>query len=242
MIDKQKVALVTGANRGIGLETSRQLAKSGYKVILTSRNTEAGEKQTQQLQAQGLDVHYHKLDVTRQADILKLKAFLEDQFDGLHVLVNNAGVLMEGDRVAPPVSPAILDTDLNRIRSTFEVNSLGPLQLTLELLPLMRKVKYGRIVNVSSGMGSMGEWSSGYPAYRISKVSLNMITRLLAAELQGENILVNSVCPGWVRTDMGGPNANRTLAEGASGLVRLATLEDGGPSGRNFRDDREIPW
>ena len=119
---------------------------------------------------------------------------------------------------------------------------MAPLNLSLALLPLMRQAGRGRIVNLSSGMGSMGEWSPGYPAYRISKVSLNMVTRLLAAELKGENILVNSVCPGWVRTDMGGSNANRSVEQGAYGPVRLATLDDGGPTGRNYRDDKEIPW
>jgi len=119
---------------------------------------------------------------------------------------------------------------------------MGPLQLALALIPLMRNRSYGRIVNISSGMGNMGEWGPGFPAYRISKVALNMITRLLAAEVQGENILVNSVCPGWVRTDMGGPDANRSLEQGAYGPVRLATLDDDGPNGMNFRDDQVIPW
>lgn len=238
----KKIAVVTGANRGIGFETVRQLAKLDMDVVLTSRNVEAGEMAAQQLRDEGLKVHYHKLDVTAKEDILSLKAYLEQEFGKLHVLVNNAGVLLEGDRIKPSVSPHILDTDLDRIRNTFEINSLGPLRLSLALLPLMQKAAYGRIVNVSSGMGSMGEWGPGYPGYRISKVSLNMITRLLASEVQGENILVNSVCPGWVRTDMGGPNANRSLEQGAYGLVRLATLNDNGPNGRNYRDDKEIPW
>lgn len=237
-----KVAVVTGANRGIGLEVVRQLAKRGLEVILTSRNEAAGREAQRQLAEEGLQVHFRTLDVTSENDITTLRDWLTTEFGRLHVLVNNAGVMLEGDRAVPATSHKVLDTDFDRIRRTFEINTLGPLNMVLVLLPLMEQTGYGRIVNVSSGMGSMGEWAPGYPAYRISKVSLNMVTRLLAAEIDQPNILINSVCPGWVRTDMGGPDANRSLEKGAAGLVRLATLPDNGPTGAFFRDEKEIPW
>ena len=237
-----KIAVVTGANRGIGKEIARQLASKDIHVIMTARNPESGESAANELRAEQLDVEFFRLDVTSDSDVSALSGYIAEKYGKIDILVNNAGVLLEGDRANPPISSKILDANVDIIRNTFEINTMGALKVSLALVKSMQVNGYGRIVNVSSGMGSMGEWSPGFPGYRISKVSLNMITRLLAAEVDGQNILVNSVCPGWVRTDMGGPNAKRSLAEGAYGPVRLATLADNGPNGGFFRDDKEVPW
>ena len=181
-------------------------------------------------------MEFHPLDVTNASSIDALAAFLREKFEGVDILVNNAGVLLD------PRGSRLLDSKIEIYRDTFETNVLGPLQLTQALLPLMKKRSYGRIVNVSSGQGQLSEMSSGTPAYRISKTALNALTRIVAAETRATNILVNSMCPGWVRTDMGGPNASRTVEEGADTAVWLATLPDGGPTGGFFRDRKPIPW
>lgn len=231
-----KVAVVTGANRGIGQEICRELAQQGIHVVLTSRDAAKGKAASDKLVAQGLPVEFHPLDVTNASSIDALAAFLREKFEGVDILVNNAGVLLD------PRGSRLLDSKIEIYRDTFETNVLGPLQLTQALLPLMKKRSYGRIVNVSSGQGQLSEMSSGTPAYRISKTALNALTRIVAAETRATNILVNSMCPGWVRTDMGGPNASRTVEEGADTAVWLATLPDGGPTGGFFRDRKPIPW
>lgn len=233
----KKVAVVTGANRGLGLETARQLAKKNYLVVLTSRDEAKGKKAVEVLLKENLDVRFHPLDVTSPESISNLKKFLESEFKRLDVLVNNAGIL--------PDSNGGTDTfkaKIESLRQAMETNTFGPFALCQQLIPLMRKNKYGRIVNVSSGMGQLGEMNAGYPAYRLSKTALNAVTRIYSEETKGENILVNSVCPGWVKTDMGGRNAEREIPEGAEGIVWLATLPDGSPTGGFFRDKEPIPW
>ena len=231
-----KIAVVSGANRGIGYEICRQLAQRGIHVVLTSRDAAKGKAACGKLVAQGLPVEFHPLDVTNAGSIEALAAFLRDKFSGVDILVNNAGVLLD------PRGSRLLDSKIETYRDTLETNVLGPLQLTQALLPLMKKRNYGRIVNISSGQGQLSEMSSGTPAYRISKTALNAVTRVTAAETRATNILVNSVCPGWVKTDMGGPNATRTIEEGADTAVWLATLPDGGPTGGFFQDRKPIPW
>jgi NAD(P)-dependent dehydrogenase (short-subunit alcohol dehydrogenase family) len=152
------------------------------------------------------------------------------------VLVNNAGVMLDGG------GRRIADLSLDVLQATLEVNLYGALRVTQALLPMMRRHRYGRIVNLSSGLGQLADMGSGTPAYRISKTALNAFTRILAAELEGTNIKVNSLCPGWVRTDLGGPNAPRSVEEGADTAVWLATLPDKGPSGGFFRDRKRIAW
>jgi NAD(P)-dependent dehydrogenase (short-subunit alcohol dehydrogenase family) len=235
-----KVAVVTGANRGLGLETCRQLAHLGYEVVLTSRDQTKGEQAVQLLANEGLTVYYHPLAVTEPTSIQALADFLKSKFGRLDALVNNAGVLLDSVGSTTGIFQAQLDT----LRTTMEVNVYGPLLLCQTLVPLMQG--QGRIVNVSSGMGQLVAMTGGYPAYRLSKTALNALTRILADELhnplQNINILVNAVCPGWVHTDMGGPNAPRTPAQGADSIVWLATLPEDGPTGGFFRDRQPIPW
>ncbi len=232
----QKVAVVTGANRGMGFEVSRQLAKIGMQVILTSRDPEKGQKAAEQLRTEGLEVVYGPLDVTNPESIASLSQFIREKWGRLDVLINNAGLLID----APDISA--FDAKVDTLHKTMEANVYGPLQLIQALVPLMKKHNYGRIVNVSSGMGQLTDMGGGYPAYRTSKASLNALTRIFADELQGTQILVNSMCPGWVKTDMGGPGATRTPEQGVDTMVWLATLPDDGPTGAFFRDRAPIPW
>lgn len=238
MTSTKKVAVVTGANRGLGFEASRQLAKKGFRVIITSRDEAKGKAAAEQLQSEDLDVIYHPLDVTSNESSQKLGEFIRKQFGNLDVLVNNAGVDMDsqaGDN-------SIFDAKIDTLRQTMDTNVYGVLQVTQALITLMKTQNYGRIVNVSSGMGQLSDMQSGAPAYRISKTALNALTRILASELKGTNILVNSVCPGWVKTDMGGANAPRTPEQGVDTIVWLATLPDGGATGGFFRDREPIDW
>lgn len=237
----QRVAIVTGANRGLGLETCRQLAVRGLTVVLASRDAGKGEQAAERLKNEGLQVRAHVLDVTRPEQVSELARFVQHELGRLDVLVNNAGVALDPSDGGTDAA-SVLKARLPVLRATMETNVYGPLLLCQALVPLMRANGYGRIVNVSSGMGQLSEMNGRWPAYRISKVSLNALTRILADELQGTNILVNSVCPGWVRTDMGGPGATRSVQQGADTIVWLATLPDGGPSGGFFRDRKPIPW
>jgi NAD(P)-dependent dehydrogenase (short-subunit alcohol dehydrogenase family) len=232
-----RIAVVTGANRGIGLEICRQLGRRGeIRVFLTARDGTKGNAAAQKLRDEGLDVEFHPLDVTSEQSVKTFAGWLEATCKRCDVLVNNAGVM------ADPRGSRVLDSRPAIYRETLETNLLGPLMLIQALAPLMRKGGYGRIVNVSSGQGQLSDMAAGTPAYRVSKTALNALTRTCAAELRGSGILVNSLCPGWVKTDMGGPSAPRSLAQGADTAVWLATLPDGGPNGGFFRDRKPIPW
>ena len=231
-----KIAVVTGANRGIGFEISRGLARAGLSVILAARDREKGEAAARTLRGEGGEVEFRELDVADGDSIRAFAGEIERTPGRVDVLVNNAGIMID------PRGSRLLDSDPETYRRTFETNVMGPLQLTQALLPLMQQQNYGRIVNVSSGQGQLSEMTSGTPAYRISKTALNALTRITAAETRAANILVNSMCPGWVRTDMGGANAPRTPEQGADTAVWLATLADGGPTGGFFRDRKAIPW
>ena len=233
----QRIALVTGANRGIGLEIARQLARQpGIRVVLTARDEAKAGAAAAKLKREGLEVETAALDVTRDASIAALAAVLEKRHGRCDILVNNAGVMLD------PRGSRVLDSKAQTYRDTLETNLLGPLRLVQALAPLMKKHRYGRIVNLSSGQGQLSEMGVGTPAYRVSKTALNALTRTLAADLQGSGILVNAMCPGWVKTDMGGPSAPRTVEQGADTAVWLATLPGDGPSGGFFRDRRPIPW
>jgi NAD(P)-dependent dehydrogenase (short-subunit alcohol dehydrogenase family) len=231
------VAIVTGGNRGLGLETCRQLAVLGFRVVLTSRNPKLGEAAVAALRESGLTVVAHQLDVTDPLSVERLVADVDAAYDRIDVLVNNAGVALR-----PADDLGTLQVDIETIRQTLEVNTLAPLRLCQAVVPVMRRGGYGRVVNVSSGMGQLDDMENGWPAYRISKTALSAVTRLVAREVSGANVLVNAVCPGWVRTDMGGSSATRSVEEGAAGIVWAATLPDRGPSGSFFRDGRPIPW
>jgi NAD(P)-dependent dehydrogenase (short-subunit alcohol dehydrogenase family) len=232
------VAVVTGAYRGLGLETCRQLAGQGYTVVLTARRDREGEGAASGLRAEGLDVRFSPLDVRDETSVLRLGDFLQATFGGLDVLVNNAGIF-------PDPGPgsgrdSVFDASLEAVRLAMETNALAPLRLCQVLIPLMRG--RGRVVNVSSGMGQLSDMNGCCPAYRLSKAALNAVTRILADELKGTGVKVNSVCPGWVRTDMGGPQAPLPVEEGARGIVWAATLPEDGPSGGFFRHGEPIPW
>ncbi len=244
MSDKsaKPVAVVTGANRGLGLETARQLAKRDIRVIITSRNAGKGQMALEKLLAEGLDVLFQPLDVTSETSVAELGAFIHSRCGRLDILVNNAGVFLDSHGSEEAGSASVFTASLETLTTTLKTNLYGPLMLAQELAPLMKHQHYGRIVNLSSGMGQLSEMEGKSPAYRISKTALNALTRILAAETQGFNILVNSICPGWVRTDMGGPNAERPVEEGAAGIVWAATLPDDGPTGGFFRDGQPIPW
>ena len=234
---KERVVVVTGANRGIGLEICNQLARQDLIVVLTSRHEEDGLEALSDFNKRELSVRYHPLDVTNPTQILKLTDFLTKEFGRCDGLVNNAGVFLDNK-----VGDNFLNTDLATVRQTLETNVFGPYLLCQALVPLMKKNNYGRIVNISSGLGQLSDMGGGYAAYRISKTAINAITKVLAAELTGTNILVNSMCPGWVKTRMGGAGAIRSVEEGADTAVWLSTLPDTGPTGKIFRDRKEVSW
>ena len=228
------VALVTGASRGIGLEISRQLADRDITVLLSARSKRAARQAAETLWDEGLDtVAPRALDVTSDASVQRLAGLVRAEFGVLDVLVNNAGVLLDS-------GTATLHADLDVVRRTLEVNTLGALRVAMAFAPLLRRSEHPRVVNVSSGMGSLAEMGPGAPGYRLSKAGLNAVTRMLAAELPEAK--VNSASPGVVRADMGGPSAPRSVAEGADTPVWLATLDDDGPTGGLFRDRRPIPF
>ncbi|ALG67149.1 SDR family oxidoreductase [Beggiatoa leptomitoformis] len=229
-------ALVTGANRGLGLETCKQLAALGIQVILTCRDAVKGEAVVKQLCLQGLDIVFHPLDVTSDDSVATLKQFVENQYGKLDILVNNAGIFPDS-RTANA-----FDSTVESLRTGMETNTYGAFRLCQAFIPLMQKKGYGRVVNVSSGMGQLSAMSGGFPSYRLSKTALNAVTRIFANETQEHNILVNSVCPGWVRTDMGGAEAERDVSQGVETIVWLATLIDGSETGKFFRDKQVIEW
>jgi NAD(P)-dependent dehydrogenase (short-subunit alcohol dehydrogenase family) len=242
MHTNKRVAVVSGANRGIGFETVRQLARQDICVILTSRNPGKGQAALEKLLGVNLDVLFHPLDVTAESSIASLGEFVQSRCGRLDILVNNAGVFMDSHGPEDNHGASVFSASLSILQATLKVNLYGPLLLAQELVPLMKHQRYGRIVNVSSGMGQLSDMGGKWPAYRISKTALNALTRILAAETEGQNILVNSVCPGWVRTDMGGPNADRSPGAAADTIVWAATLPDAGPSGGFFRDRQPIDW
>ncbi|ESQ16249.1 MAG TPA: SDR family oxidoreductase [Chromatiaceae bacterium] len=231
-------AVVTGAYRGLGLATVIQLAERGYRVVLTARRDAEGQAAAERLAAGGLDVRFQRLDVTAPASAQALRDHLQANYGRIDALVNNAGIFP--DPSPDSAASSILEADLETIRVSFETNTLAALQLCQLLIPLMQG--NGRVVNVSSGMGQLSDMNGCCPGYRLSKVALNAVTRIFADELQGTKVKVNSVCPGWVRTDMGGPNAEISVEEGAEGIVWAATLPDDGPSGGFFRHGEPIPW
>ena len=232
----KRLAVVTGANKGIGYEICRQLARKGLRVLLTSRDAEKGGQARKKLEKEGLDVLYHQLDVTDRSSIAAIAGHIESEYGRLDVLVNNAGVLIDSR------SASVLKEKEETFRTTLETNFYGALRMCQALVPLMQKNHYGRVVNLSSGLGQLNDMGDGTPAYRVSKTALNAITRMVATAVEGDNILVNSMCPGWVRTDMGGPQASRSVEQGAETAVWLATLPKNGPTGGFFRDKKPIPW
>ena len=235
----KRIALVTGANRGIGLEIVRQLARRGLTTVLAARDLAKGQAAAASLSAEGLDVPAVAIDVTEGESVRAGVADVLGRFGRIDVLVNNAGILKEG---FSPEDASVFEAPIDLVMQTFATNTVGPLRLIEAIVPGMRERGYGRVVNLSSGAGQLSDMGSGFPAYRMSKAALNALTRLTAAELGPGDVKINAMCPGWVRTDMGGPNATRTVEKGAETAVWLATLPADGPSGGFFRDRKPIPW
>jgi NAD(P)-dependent dehydrogenase (short-subunit alcohol dehydrogenase family) len=233
MKSEKRVAVVTGANRGIGLETVKQLALQGFLVVLTSRDSEKGQKAAAPLEG---EIVVHPVDVRDRASVERLGSFLRERVGRLDVLVNNAGIVRE------PYGQSFFDASAAVVQETLDTNLFGAFHCCQVLIPLMKEAGYGRVINVSSGMGQLTEVNAGATGYRLSKTALNALTRLLAAELEGTDVKVNAVCPGWVRTDLGGPNATRPVEDAVDTILWLASLRKDGPSGGFFRDCKAIPW
>jgi NAD(P)-dependent dehydrogenase (short-subunit alcohol dehydrogenase family) len=234
-IDNNKIAVVTGANRGIGFETCRQLSKLGIFTILTSRDAEKGMRAVDELREQGLDLVFHQLDVKEEVSIERFKEFVIDTYGRCDILINNAGVFI--DR-----GVSILKLPIQTLQETLQINSIGALKMCQEFLPLMQAAGYGRIVNVSSGMGSISSMGGSSAAYKLSKLMMNGMTRIMAAENKHADIKINTMAPGWVRSDMGGASAPRSLSQGADTIIWLATLSKDGPSGGFFEDRASVSW
>ena len=242
----KKIALITGANKGLGLETAKQLAQQGVTVLLGARDVAKGEAAAAQLKAQGVDVRAVKIDVDSKADYAAIAALIEKDYGVLDILINNAGVML--DRFPGPNETSITSEDV--LRKTFDTNFFAQVMLTQKLLPLLRKSDAGRIVNLSSILGSLTlHATKGSPiyeaktfAYDTSKAALNMFTIHLAHELAGTKIKVNSAHPGWVKTDMGSDAAPMEIPEGAKTSVTLATLPEDGPTGGFFHLGETLPW
>jgi NAD(P)-dependent dehydrogenase (short-subunit alcohol dehydrogenase family) len=232
----KKIAIVTGGNRGIGREIARQLMKNDVFVVVGCRTEPKCALTVDDLKREGPNIAGHQLDVNDTKSVRRFVEQVEKHHGKPSILVNNAGVYPE------ETAAKVADTPTSMWRETFETNLFGAVRMVREVLPLMKKLRYGRIVNISSGLGQMHQMGEGSPAYRVSKAALNALTRTLAAEVAGTGILVNSMSPGWVKTDMGGEEAPRSVEEGADTAVWLSLLPSNGPTGQFFRDRKPIPW
>ena len=240
MATGKRVAIVTGGNRGMGLETCRQLGALGCRVLLVSRDRALGEEAAKGLRDKGHDVEAMKCDLTRTEEIALLLSQLNRHGTRVDVLVNNAGLYLEyaGANVNSRISALTAQTSV--VRAILDSNLLGPFALTQGVLQIMKARNYGRVVSLSSAMGQLSDMGGGAPGYRMACVGINAMTKLFAEELKGTNVLVNCVDPGWVRTHS--PNATRSIEEGVVTTIWLATLPDGGPTGQFFRDKQPIAW
>ncbi|MFT3734652.1 MAG: SDR family NAD(P)-dependent oxidoreductase [Rhodocyclaceae bacterium] len=238
---QDRIAVVTGATRGMGLEASRQLLARGYYVVLTGRQRAPLQAARDSLGAPERCEAF-ELDVTSAEQAHALAAHLRSLPGRLEVLINNAGAFFEPTDQSAYMQTSVFDMSPDVLRRSLDTNTFGALHVSQALIPLMQAQGYGRVVNVSSGMGALSTMDRGWPAYRISKTALNAVTGLFAAELRGSNIKVNSVCPGWVRTEMGGAGAAKSVEEGVDTTIWLATLPDDGPSGGFYRDRAVAVW
>jgi NAD(P)-dependent dehydrogenase (short-subunit alcohol dehydrogenase family) len=239
MAKEKRIALVTGANKGIGFEVARQLVRRNFRVFIGARKEKAGEAAAEKLRAEGVkedygEITFIKIDVSNPDSIRRAADEFSRSTDRLDVLVNNAGILLDDDKDVLTTTPEIFET-------TFRTNTLGALLVSQAFVPFLKKSAAPRIVNVSSGGGQLADGADGWaPAYCVSKTALNGVTSQLAAALP--KFAINSVCPGWVRTDMGGANATRSVAEGASGIVWLVSDAPQSETGKFWRDRKVIPW
>jgi NAD(P)-dependent dehydrogenase (short-subunit alcohol dehydrogenase family) len=232
----KRIAIVTGANRGLGLEIARQLMTHDVFVVAGCRGEEKCATALAALRPGGENVAAHDLDVNDTKNVRRFVEAVSRLAGAPTILVNNAGVFPE-DR-----GSKLTENSTAYWRMSIETNLFGAMRMCREVVPLMLPARYGRIVNVSSGLGQMSQMGAGTPAYRVSKAALNALTITLAAEVKGTGILVNSMSPGWVRTDMGGDEAPRSVEEGADTAVWLSLLPSSGPTGQFFRDRQPIPW
>ncbi|BBO32303.1 SDR family oxidoreductase [Lacipirellula parvula] len=231
----QRIALVTGSNRGIGLETAQQLGRRGFHVVIAARDGVSGNQAVAAIVAEGGNAAFLALDVSSSESIRMAAVEFATIADRLNVLVNNAGIYPDGGQ-------NILTIPRGRMVDTFQTNTFAPLEVTQAFLPYLRRAESARVINVSSGYGQLDDLSPGVPSYCLSKLALNGLTIMLAKALEDDRIAVNSMCPGWVRTDMGGPNATRSLEEGADTVVWLADEAPHSLTGKFFRSREEISW
>jgi NAD(P)-dependent dehydrogenase (short-subunit alcohol dehydrogenase family) len=231
----QRIVLITGANRGIGLETARQLARRGFHVVIGARDEQKGRRAAEDIQTAGGKATFLSLDVSSSDSVRSAVSRFATSDDHLDVLINNAGIY-------PDRNLTILTIPRERMIETFQTNTFAALEVTQAFLPALRRSAAGRVINVSSGYGQLEGLSPGVPSYCLSKLALNGLTIMLAEALQADRIAVNSMCPGWVRTDMGGPNATRSVEEGADTAVWLADEAPHKLTGNIFRNRQEIAW
>ncbi len=229
------MAVVTGANRGIGFEICKELSNVGCHVVLTSRDAEQGRQVAAKLDADKKNIVYHKLDVTKNKDIENLRDWILKKYGRVDILINNAGVYLDE-------GISVFSVDENIVKKTIDVNFYGAFNICRVLVPIMKQNGYGRIVNISSGYGAMSEMAGYHAAYRISKAALNALTLIMADELREWDIKVNAVCPGWVNTDMGGNTAPVSAEKAAKDIVHVAMIDKEVPTGTFFRHKKPIEW
>jgi NAD(P)-dependent dehydrogenase (short-subunit alcohol dehydrogenase family) len=234
MTRDRPVAVVTGANRGIGREVVRQLAAADFRVVLGARDEQRGRAAADELGGEAAGIVARRLDVADDGSVRAAAEWVGERYGRCDALVNNAAIDYDTDARAT-------SADLARVRRAMETNLFGAWRTALAFLPLLRRSPHPRLVNVSSGGGSISTMGAGTPAYSVSKAALNALTRILAAELRADRVLVNAVCPGWVATDMGGPGG-RPVTAGAASVVWAVLLDDDGPTGGFFRDGRSVEW
>jgi len=234
---KPRIAVVTGANKGMGKAISEKLASQNYHVIMVGRNDNDLKKAGNELAEKKYSVETFLADISQKEDCEKLIQFIDKTHGRLDVLINNAGIYIDESKECSDL--AFKDSVM---KQTMETNAMAPYRLMKGLIPLMRKNGHGRVVNVSSGLGSFEGAASYCLSYSVSKATLNMLTKLFASEVDGTKIKVNAICPGWVQTDMGGKSAPRTIEQGISGMLWAATLDESGPNGGFFRDGNPIDW
>ncbi len=229
------IVLITGANKGIGFETARQLAQRGWRVVIGARKKDAGSAAAAAIVAAGGQASVLEIDVSNSESIARAALAFESQYDHLDVLINNAGIY-------PDAGTNILALSRSQVTETFQTNTFGPIEVTQAFLPYLRHAKAARVINVSSGYGQLDGLSADVPGYCLSKLTLNGVTLMLSSALATDKIPVNSMCPGWVRTDMGGATAPRSVEQGADTAVWLASEAEQRLTGKFFRDRSEIPW
>lgn len=237
---EQRVAVVTGANRGIGFEVCRTLGREGWHVVLCARNAEAGAEAASSLQSEKLSVEPRRVDVSSSGHCRSLGEYLNEAHGRVDLLVNNAGIMIEASSEQGRLSADILEVAPQTLMELFNVNTLGAVRMSQALAPLMGRG--ARIVNVSSGMGALTHMDGGWSGYRMSKAALNALTRVLHARLADRGVLVNSVCPGWVSTDLGGPKAPVSPEQAAADIVWLGTSDEVREGGGFYRHRKPIAW